>query len=426
MSNDARAQFFSLLEAAVEDGSLVKLTLGKCRSADASLKNLFVRPVTLKTGPHLTFLWRHATQDITKNHLPAEALTALHSLVGPKFLDAHLFTTSGSAQLECQDGGGARLRQKRGAELPASQSGPSSHDRIKFRPIAPDTAWLQALGVTNDRGQPREGMADKFRQIQKFAELLNHLLKESGLLSNEPPAAGIPDGSIEHATGLADAHATNRAVSPLHVIDMGSGKGYLTFAVASLLGDRASVLGVEARKELVEFCNRVATQADLVPRLRFTTGTIAEMVAGPIDVMIALHACDTATDDALAKGIAAGAQLLVVSPCCQKELRAQLTAPKVLADALQHGIFQERQAEFVTDALRAQLLEYAGYRTRVFEFISTEHTARNLMIAAIKVRPAVDPSRATRIRAFAAFYGIRHQQLAKHLGLDLLEPDGSQ
>ncbi|HEY9250805.1 MAG TPA: methyltransferase, partial [Rariglobus sp.] len=140
-----------------------------------------------------------------------------------------------------------------------------------------------------------------------------------------------------------------------------------------------------------------------------------------LDVLVALHACDTATDDALAKGLAAGARLLVVSPCCQKELRARLSAPAVLADALRHGIFQERQAEFVTDALRAMLLEWAGYRTKVFEFISTEHTAKNLMLTAIKTgRPrGADEALADRIRAFASFYGIRRQQLAAHLGFAL-------
>jgi hypothetical protein len=122
--------------------------------------------------------------------------------------------------------------------------------------------------------------------------------------------------------------------------------------------------------------------------LEFSAGVIADAPLTACDVLIALHACDTATDDALARGIAAGARLLVVSPCCQKELRPQLQAPPVLADALQHGIFQERQAEFVTDALRAQLLEWAGFRTKVFEFISTEHTAKNLMIAGIRVAGA--------------------------------------
>ena len=109
------------------------------------------------------------------------------------------------------------------------------------------------------------------------------------------------------------------------------------------------------------------------------------------------------------------------APSCQKELRPQLAAPPVLADALRHGIFQERQAEFATDALRAQLLEWAGYRTKVFEFISTEHTPKNLMLAAIKTGPrgAADDALAERIRDFARFYGIRTQRLATHLAFPL-------
>jgi hypothetical protein len=200
---------------------------------------------------------------------------------------------------------------------------------------------------------------------------------------------------------------------------MGCGKGYLTFAVSALLGDRASVLGLETRPELVELCNRVAREQGFAPRLTFAAGTITDTPLPAADILIALHACDTATDDALAKGLAAHAALLVVSPCCQQELRAQLSAPPVLADALRHGIFQERQAEFVTDALRAQLLEWAGYRTKVFEFISTEHTAKNLLISAVKTRPPGTVADAAHLRAFTAFYGIRHQQLATHLGLSL-------
>ena len=406
----ARDRFLDLLRVAVRDGTLVKLTLGKYRGADTTLKNLFVRPVALKAGPHLAFLWRYATRDITKNHVPAEALAQLEPLVGGDFLDAHLFTATQNAQLECQPDGGARLKIvgpslsapdiRDGLPASGSPTGSATHDRPKSHLIPADAPCLRALGVTNDRGQPREGMADKFRQIQKFAELLTHLLSES-----------FPDSQL----------------SPLHITDMGSGKGYLTFALAHLLGDRARIRGIEARPELVALCNRIAHEKHL-PNLTFTAGRIDSLpfenpkskIENP-DILIALHACDTATDDALAHGIAVGAKLLVVAPCCQKELRPQLTAPPVLSDALRHGIFQERHAEFVTDALRAQLLEWAGYRTKVFEFISTEHTAKNLMIAAIRVRAggAIDHAIATRIRAFAAFYGIRSQALARALGFSL-------
>jgi hypothetical protein len=409
MSSPRHEKFLALLSAAVADGSLVKLTLGKPRGADPTLKNLYVRPVTLKAGPHLTFVWRHTTRDITKNFAPAGALAQLTTLIGGEFLDAHLFTANEFAQLECRPDGTAQLKVGQVSDLPSVN--PVAHDRAKRHLIPADAPWLRALGVTTDRGQPREGMADKFRQIQKFAELLTHLTAEAGL--TPPPNSDLPSPNSDLRT-------------PLHVADMGSGKGYLTFAIAALLGPSATVRGIEQRPELVDLCNRIARDCGLA-HLSFTAGQIRppaienqeSKIENPPNVLIALHACDTATDDALAEGIAAGARLLVVSPCCQKELRAQLTAPPVLADALRHGIFQERQAEFVTDALRAQLLEWAGYRTKVFEFISTEHTAKNLMIAAIKSHPPGDESRAARLRDFAAFYGIRTQRLASHLGFPL-------
>lgn len=401
----ARDRFLELLRAAVHHGTLVKLTLGKHRGADASLKNVFVRPVALKAGPHLGFVWRHATRDITKNYAPNEALQLLEPLIGGDFLDAHLFTQTRTAQFESQPDGSARIKVGQASELPPTIApgrtpGHHGHDRPKSHLIPADAAWLRALGVTNERGHPREGMADKFRQIQKFAELLSHLVDEA-----------FP------------SDAARAAPAPLRIADMGSGKGYLTFALAELFGSRAIIRGIEARQELVDLCNRVARDTALAPHLSFQAGTIAETPLDACDILIALHACDTATDDALARGVAAGANLLVVAPCCQKELRRQLAAPPVLADALRHGIFQERQAEFVTDALRAQLLEWAGYRTKVFEFISTEHTAKNLMIAAIKEISAPQPAGAAaqRTRDFARFYGIETQHLARALGFSLTE-----
>jgi len=387
MKPSSRDQFMALLRDAVTGGSLEKLTLGKPSGKDPTLTNLFVRPVALKSGPRLAFVWRHATKDITKNHARDEALGLLESLIGADFLDAHLFARDRSAQLETGPGT-SRIRIRQAERAPAT---PSGNDRRKKRPIDPGVPWLRALGVTDEHGKPLAAMTDKFRQIERFAEILGHLLGES------PFPAG----------------------RRLNVFDMGCGKGYLTFAASELLGERAQVCGVEARADLVDFCGRTAAEQGLSKRLSFRVGSIADTDVGAADVLIALHACDTATDDALAKGVSAGAALLVVAPCCQKEIRPQLVAPPVLSAALRHGIFEERQAEFVTDALRAQLLEWAGYRTRVFEFVSTEHTAKNTMITAVKGRPKGDGAEAGRIREFAAFYGIRHQALAVHLGFAL-------
>ncbi|HVU33280.1 MAG TPA: SAM-dependent methyltransferase [Opitutaceae bacterium] len=409
MRTSARDRFIDLLRTSVRDGTLVKLTLGKYRGRDSTLRNLFVRPVTLKAGPQLGFVWRHATRDITKNHSHDEALAELAQLVGVDFLDAHLFTQTQAAQLETGPDGQARLKVS--AKVGSDSTATGTHDRTKQHIISADAPWLRALGVTNERGHPREGMADKFRQIQKFAELLSHLIADAGLEIAKPADAGAAE-----ATGSSDQR--------LHVVDMGSGKGYLTFALATVLGEHATVRGIEARPELVAQCNDVVHGSGMAQRLSFSAGTISDVPLERIDILVALHACDTATDDALARGIAAGARLLVVAPCCQKELRRQLKPPPVLSGPLRHGIFQERQAEFVTDALRTELLEWAGYRTKAFEFISTEHTAKNLMIAGIKARlpGAADDLIGSRIRELAAFFGIRSHRLAQHLGFSLL-PD---
>ncbi|MBC8010978.1 MAG: SAM-dependent methyltransferase [Burkholderiales bacterium] len=443
----ALARFHALLHEALTGGTLVKLTLGKPRpdAADPTLRNVFARPVELKAGPHVCLVYRHATRDVTKNLAPADAATALAALLAETFFDAHLFTPLHTAQLEqsADPARPARLRLKTADSAPPIPA--PTHDRPKQHVLAPDAPWLRALGVTNERGQPREGMAHKFRQIEKFAELLQTLLAESALCESvlSESVTGVPPvGGMGVSPMISESSPP--IPSPLRIADMGSGKGYLTFALAALLGPRARITGLERRADLVATCNRVATECGFAPHLHFLEGDIptptpsptpdsdssalrpSPFALRPLDVLIALHACDTATDDALAAGHAAGARLLVVSPCCQKELRAQLTAPPVLADALRHGIFQERQAEFVTDALRAQLLEAAGYRTKVFEFISTEHTAKNLLIVALRPAPLhpgattpVSPGALARARAFAAFYGIREQRLARHLGLAL-------
>ena len=469
----ARERFFPLLRTSLAESTFVKLTLGKHRGRDTTLNNLFIRPVVLKTGPQLTFVYRHTTKDITKNLPYAEAIALVEKLTGSDFLDAHLFTTAQTAQLTTSDDGTARISIKLVKPAPpaATENTPAtpitpapitsaqpvpppstlspqlspppsfasfvpsrdtsapapsapSHDRPRDYLVPATAPWLRSLGVTNNRGQPLEAMAGKFRQINKFVELLSHLAVEAALI----PAAKPLDAAFATQPPISDFHpspftphsSAPISATPLRVADMGAGKGYLTFATAAFFGPRAEVLGIEARPELVELCNRLARENQLA-NLHFTPGTIADAPVAPLDILIALHACDTATDDALHHGIQSGAKLLVVSPCCQKELRPQLTAPPVLADALRHGIFQERQAEFVTDALRAQLLEWAGYKTKVFEFVSTEHTAKNLMIAAIKVRDCGTPTDATaeKIRAFAKFYGIHTHRLATHVGLAL-------
>jgi hypothetical protein len=196
---------------------------------------------------------------------------------------------------------------------------------------------------------------------------------------------------------------------------MGCGKGYLTFGAWHLLCRRwrmpARVIGVETRPGLVKDINQLARKID-APGLEFIAGDIASAQLPKVDALIALHACNTATDDALRRGIELGAKLIVVAPCCHKELRPQLGKPAPFAPVLEHGIMAERMAEWVTDGLRALFLEWAGYRTKIIEFVSSEHTPKNLMLAAIREgEPFTNETAREQIVELKKFLGIQHHAL---------------
>jgi SAM-dependent methyltransferase len=387
----SRTRFLAKLDESLRAGTFVKLTLSEYRGAEAGLRNLYARPVDLRDGPHVSLVWRYATRDVTKNVHTGEATAALGKWVGEEFGRAHLFTTTGDWQLQCDASGEGRLKASR----PAIAMAPApEHDQKKrAAPELERAPFLRALGVTSAAGEPRPGMADKLRQIERFVEILGHLVEDSAL----------------------------RERRTLRVLDMGAGKGYLTFAAAAFFRERgveAEITGVEARADLVELTNRVARETGFA-RLRFERGAIGDFAVenGAVDLLIALHACDTATDDALHQGIRAGASLILAAPCCHKEIRAQLTPPPVLREVLRHGILAEREAEIVTDGVRALLLEIHGYKAGVFEFISSEHTGKNLMIAAHKrAQPQPAEPLRERLRELLDFYGIRTQRLAQLLG----------
>jgi hypothetical protein len=235
-------------------------------------------------------------------------------------------------------------------------------------------------------------MGDKLRQVERFVELLGHLVEDSPLAGQQSVTA----------------------------CDMGAGKGYLTFAVHDFFhrkGAAISMTGVERRADLVAHTNGIATTLECAG-LRFVEGEIGTFsMPEKLDLLIALHACDTATDDAIAAGVRAGASLIVVAPCCHKEVRRSFVAPPVLAGVLRHGILAERQAELLTDGLRALILELHGYEAKVFEFISSEHTAKNLMLAATKRTTPVDrDALAAQLAETMAFFGLGEQRLATLLG----------
>jgi Methyltransferase domain len=406
----ARARFLQLLATALQQGQLARLVLGQHTGADTTLERVLARPVHLRGQPHLQLVYRHRTRDITKNHTIPEALAVLAALIGPVFRNAHLFTDRQEAQFTFKEKGGrdksllrvGRLSPAATAEVDhADGDAPgasTAHNREKQRPLDLHQPYWQDLGLATTQGTLVPAMARKWKQINKFAEIFAAALESSALAQQDE----------------------------IRVIDFGSGKAYLTFAMHEWLrrhGKTPQVTGVELRAELVELCNQAAQRHGLTG-LRFDAGDVRDYPTPQVDAMIALHACDTATDFALHLGLQAGARLIVCSPCCHKELRPQFQLPAPLRPLLQHGVHLGQEAEMVTDSLRALLLDAAGYDTRVFEYVSLEHTNKNKMILAVRREPpAADDAEALaavqvhtrtalqQVEDLKRFYGIRHHSL---------------
>jgi hypothetical protein len=386
---DPSARFIALLTASLADGTFVKLLFGRPRAGAApDLHGVSVRRVTLRGGEHLGFLYRHATRDVTHNLALQAGVDTVRDTLLPTFGHAHLLTTRQDIQLAPDKKGRPLLRVGKLAAAPGRSD--AAHDREKHRFLDLARPFLHELGVTDDAQQLVPAMSRKWKQINKFVEILDHALTTAGLARQ--PA--------------------------LKVLDFGAGKGYLTFAVHDhmrhTLGLDAQVTGVELRGDMVALCNGVVQRLGLTG-LAFEQGDVRTHESGPVDVMIALHACDTATDVAIHRGIRSGAAVILCSPCCHKQLRPQMASPRLLRPLLQHGIHMGQEAEMLTDGLRALLLEAEGYATQVFEFVSLEHTSKNKMILAVrKPEPQPTPQREELLRQIAelkAFYGIREQCL---------------
>jgi SAM-dependent methyltransferase len=382
-----RDRFLENFKEALHSGRFVKMTLSEPTERDARTRNVYLRWVELKGGRFIQIVRHGVRSDLAENLPNDEAVAVMKAMLGSEFNRGYLFTTSGDWQWKGPGEGSLKSKRPSFMQAPAP-----THDREKVRAVA-GAKWLVALGVTAPDGMARPGMGDKLRQIEHFAEIFAHFA--------EPLA--IREGRA------------------LRVADLGCGKGYLTFAIAEHFkraGIEADVLGVERRPELVAQGNQIA-EAHGMRRLYFSAGEIADAdVHEGLDVLVALHACNTATDDALYLGIESGAALILAAPCCHQELRQQIASPELLNPILKHGILLERYAEMLTDSLRTLLLEVSGYRARVIEFISTEHTGRNLMITAEKIKPSPNRESAlARFHALAEFHGVRTQRLASRLGV---------
>jgi len=384
MSIENVERFIVEFARSLHENNFVKMTLGNYRGNDAHLQKLLIRLVETKKGTRLFFLFRQDTRDTAKNFDFMEGIAKVKGFIGTDFFSGHLFTLENDFQLDIGKKGKSRLNIAK----PTFKTKPEvSHDREKQTLVNPNSFYLKALGITTDRGEIRDKQQDKWRQINKFVETLGSLVDKSPLAKRRE----------------------------LNIVDMGSGKGYLTFAAydyfKNTCGIAVKLTGVDTKSELVSIDNDIARASEF-DDLKFVHGWIGDYNLQNVDILIALHACNTATDDAIFKGIEAKADLIVVAPCCHQEIRPQLKAPDFMKGIFRHGVMLEREAETLTDGLRALLLEKSGYSTRLFEFISTEHTPKNNMIVGTRTTKNVDTEKiAEQIEAIKNFYGIREQRL---------------
>ncbi len=383
MLEEPTTAFITLFEQSLAAATFVKLVLGKPRAVALDLVRVSARPLLLKGEAFVSFVHTHKTRDITKNLPAPEAVRQLRALIDTTFSHAHLFTTTEEVQLMVSKKGRQTLMRGKAS----ASAAPAAHDREKHRFIDLDRAFLTELGVTNAQHQLVPAMARKWKQINKFIEVLANALEASAL----------------------------KSAARINVLDFGSGKGYLTFAMHDYLrhtlGLPARVTGVELRDEMVVLCNGAAQRLAL-HGLFFEQGDVRSRAPAPTDIMIALHACDTATDHAIHAGICARAAIIMCSPCCHKELRPQLLSPHPLRAILKHGIHQAQEAEMLTDGLRALMLDACGYDTQVFEFIALEHTNKNKMILAVKRQVAGNADEAWRqVEEIKSYYGVREHCL---------------
>jgi SAM-dependent methyltransferase len=340
----------------VLDEGLARAVLSKPRR-ESPYSRVTVRPVVVGDELRYQFEYRQGAKATHANLLPFEAETELAGLIHRDFRQALLQTPVHDYQV--LDGDKVLPR------APTAKPPELVHDRRKRRLLAEGAPvpFLVELGVMTPEGTVRARRQDKFRQINRFLELVDEVLPRRAL----------------------------------RILDFGSGKSYLTFALYHLLaverGLDVEVIGLDLKEDVIERCRALAGTLGY-ERLRFEVGDIALYEGAPADVVVSLHACDTATDAALSRAVRWNTEVILAVPCCQHELREQISDDS-LDPLLGHGILRERFAALATDAARAQLLRAVGYDVQVIEFVDLEHTAKNLLIRAVR-KPGHDRHEAMR------------------------------
>jgi SAM-dependent methyltransferase len=368
-------------EAAEQEETFLRLVAsGRLRGERPPWTKVVVRPVALKGGRRMQFSYFDGRKDITKNYRPDEARERLEEVLSMPFRQFHMQSTAGDLYV--------RVTKK--GKVSVARTGPSRHEtepslvhdrqKLSVLPVDKSDAFLHKLGLTDESGRPRRATYAKFRQINEFLRLLLQVFP------------------LDELSGQT-----------VNIVDCGCGNASLTFAayhyLANIEGIRTMVTGIDANEEIICGCRELRDDLGW-EGVDFQVAKIIDFVpAATPDLVLSLHACDTATDEAIAQGILWGSRAILAAPCCQHELHSKLAAPS-FRPVLRHGILKQRTADILTDALRASVLRIMGYRTDVVEFVSPEHTSKNLMIRAKKGLKPGHKASVQEYEELKAFWGV--------------------
>ena len=361
--------FIELAEKFDDTNSLVRVVLsGRRRNMQTAHERIDMRPVSIKDSIAIQVSHSDGRQMTTKNYEAGQA--PFNELLRSGYANILLEQTHQSISVRITKKGEALVHREsteREQEL--------AHDRTKSRLLDPSDPYLIAIGISDSQGNLKASKSDKYKQVEEFLRLLTPTL-----------TSAIKAG---HIAQPSDA-------KPLTIVDLGCGHAYLTFAAHQYLrsqGMAVKVIGIDVRTAARDRNNEIAQQLGISSTIEFRAEEIADTTLASADIAIALHACDTATDDAIAWAINSDAKLALIAPCCHHDIQAQMhEAPGPWSIITRNGIMKERLGDLLTDGLRMQIMKLRGYRVEAIEFIGGEHTPRNLMIRAVKTGAGADAS----------------------------------
>ena len=368
MATELEVALKSARQIIADPSKLVRIVLsGRRRNMTVPFERIDIRPVLIKGAITLQVAQNDGRITTTKN-IEANSFDA-NTYLEMGYANILVEHTEGALTIRITKKGDAQVHEEKGAREQNLE-----HDRKKSRLLDASDPFLIEVGISDAQGRVKPTKADKYLQVEEFLRLLVPTL----------------NSAIE-----AKQIANPTTEKPLVIADLGCGNAYLTFAVHQYLksiGMPVHVIGIDIKPESLKRNNEIAKKLKIEKTIEFKAEAIEQTSLQTCDVAIALHACDTATDDAIAWAVTAGAKLLLVAPCCQHDLQTQMSqVPEPWNLLTKHGLMKERLGDLMTDALRAQILKLVGYRSEAIEFIGGEHTPRNIMIRAVLTSAKADP-----------------------------------